>query len=139
MSTLKAHGITSYRHKARKLRLEDFERFDYVFVMDESNLEDVMAERQRALKMKAGSVGKGAVKTALDVNSPTVWGKAEDGLAHVMLFGAFGGKRGTEEIVEDPYYGGDEGFETAFEQVDRFSRNFLAWLAKGQANGNDQA
>ena len=128
-STLRAHGITTYRHKARKLHLSDFETFDYIFVMDESNFEDVMDERARAVKMKGGKVAKGT-STAVDVNSPTVLGKAEDGLAHVMLFGAFGGKG--EEIVDDPYYGGDDGFETAFEQVDRFSKNFLEWLEKGE-------
>lgn len=98
--------------------------------MDESNFDDVMAERTRALKMKGGKVVKGAV-TAVDVNSATALGKAGDGLAHVMLFGAFGGKKqGQQEIVDDPYYGGDEGFEVAFEQVDRFSKNFMNWLEK---------
>jgi len=131
-STLRAHGISTYRHKARKLHISDFDTFDYIFVMDESNFDDVMSERTRALKMKGGKVQKGSV-TAVDVNSPTVLGKAEDGLAHVMLFGAFGGKKkGVKEIVDDPYYGGDEGFEVAFEQVDRFSRIFLEWLEKDE-------
>lgn len=136
-STLRSHGITSYRHKARKLRLDDFTEYDYIFVMDESNYEDVMEERRRALQKIKGGGAKAkknpSVVTAVDVNSPTVLGKAEDGLAHVMLFGAFGGKaKGEKEIVDDPYYGGDEGFEVAFEQVDRFSRNFLKWLEKGK-------
>jgi len=132
LHTLRAHGITHYRHSARKLRISDFTDFDYIFVMDESNFDDVMAERTRALKMKGGKVVKGAV-TAVDVDSATALGKAGDGLAYVMLFGAFGGKRtrkGEQEIVDDPYYGGDEGFEVAFEQVDRFSRNLLEWLEK---------
>lgn len=41
-----------------------------------------------------------------------------------MLFGEFsGGPR--SEVVNDPYYGGDEGFAKAYEQCTRFSTNFL--------------
>lgn len=131
-AVLKSHGITTYRHKARKLRIQDFSDFDYIFVMDESNFEDVMEERTRALKHHELKPKKGAA-TGVGINSHTVLGKAEDGLAHVMLFGAFGGKT-DDEIVDDPYYGGDEGFEMAFEQVDRFSKNFLKWLEKSAEN-----
>lgn len=47
-----------------------------------------------------------------------------DAKAKVMLFGQFsGGKR--IEIVNDPYYGGRDGFEKAFEQCSRYSKNFL--------------
>jgi low molecular weight phosphotyrosine protein phosphatase len=44
--------------------------------------------------------------------------------AKVMLFGEYSGT-GKAEIVNDPYYGGDQGFKTAFEQCSRFARNFL--------------
>lgn len=46
--------------------------------------------------------------------------------AKVMLFGEHSG--GKAEAVEDPYYGGSEGFETAYEQCLRFSKNFLTHL-----------
>lgn len=36
-----------------------------------------------------------------------------------MLFGEHSG--GKIEVVEDPYYGGKEGFEIAYEQCMRFS------------------
>jgi low molecular weight phosphotyrosine protein phosphatase len=45
------------------------------------------------------------------------------GKAQVMLFGEHSG--GKVEVVEDPYYGGTEGFELAYEQCMRFSKNFL--------------
>jgi low molecular weight phosphotyrosine protein phosphatase len=45
------------------------------------------------------------------------------GKAKVMLFGEYSG--GKVEVVEDPYYGGNEGFEVAYEQSMRFSNNFL--------------
>ncbi|KAK6507237.1 hypothetical protein TWF481_005687 [Arthrobotrys musiformis] len=42
--------------------------------------------------------------------------------AKVMMFGEFGGGR---EVVEDPYYGGQRGFEVNFGQCGRFSEGFL--------------
>lgn len=46
------------------------------------------------------------------------------GDAKVMLFGEYAGKKKAEE-VDDPYYGGQRGFEDAYEQCLRFSKNFL--------------
>lgn len=47
-----------------------------------------------------------------------------DSKAKVQLWGEYSGSRRAEEI-DDPYYGGREGFSTAYEQCTRFSRNFL--------------
>lgn len=44
--------------------------------------------------------------------------------AKVMLFGEYSGK-GKAEEVDDPYYGGRDGFEIAYEQCTRFTKNFL--------------
>lgn len=44
--------------------------------------------------------------------------------AKVQLFGDYSGT-GKFEIVEDPYFGGQQGFETAYDQAVRFSTNFL--------------
>jgi low molecular weight phosphotyrosine protein phosphatase len=46
------------------------------------------------------------------------------GKAKVMLFGEYAGTKTAEEI-DDPYYGGRDGFEIAFQQVMRFTKNFL--------------
>ncbi|KAJ4384927.1 Low molecular weight phosphotyrosine protein phosphatase [Didymella sp. IMI 355093] len=69
MATLKAHGITTYRHKARKFHTKDFETFDYILAMDDSNLEDLQELRDRAVRKRG-----------------------EHGLGRVMLFGEFGGR-----------------------------------------------
>ncbi|KAH8671620.1 phosphotyrosine protein phosphatase I superfamily [Xylariales sp. PMI_506] len=95
MSTLLKHGITDYTHEARKLRASDFENFDYVFAMDRSNLHDLEHFRK-----PAGAKAK------------------------VMLFGEYSGN-GKAEVVKDPYYGGSEGFETAYKQCIRYANNFL--------------
>ena len=96
MSTLEDHGITDYKHAARKLQKSDFSRFDYVLVMDKSNLGDVKGRRISVIAENMGNV---------------------------MLFGDYGGRVG-EEVV-DPYYGGRNGFEIAYEQMVRFSKGFL--------------
>ncbi|KAL2021825.1 hypothetical protein VTK56DRAFT_6599 [Thermocarpiscus australiensis] len=96
MSTLREHGITDYVHLARKINVSDFDKFDYIFAMDRSNLEDL----QRLQRRKPGSKAK------------------------VMLFGEYSGT-GRAEAISDPYYGGRQGFEKAYEQARRFSINFL--------------
>src|ERR1700760_2358262 len=53
MRTLKANGITGYRHSARKVTAEDFETFDWIFAMDEENLEDLKDMRQRAMRKRS--------------------------------------------------------------------------------------
>ncbi|KAK8102041.1 phosphotyrosine protein phosphatase [Apiospora sp. TS-2023a] len=99
MSTLAEHGITDYTHAARKVKASDFDRFDYIFAMDRSNLSNL----QRDYVKKNSSTQK----------------------AKVMLFGEYSGQGAKAEIVNDPYYGGRQGFQTAYEQCLRFSKNFL--------------
>lgn len=114
MATLRENGIKNYRHAARKFAPKtDFEKFDYILAMDDSNLEDLVDLRRRAVKTKGG----------------------EEGLGKVMLFGEFGGKSrrgGKGEEVQDPYYGGNDGFTTAYEQAVKFSQVFLEKLEKGE-------
>jgi low molecular weight phosphotyrosine protein phosphatase len=96
MQTLRKNGITGYDHASRGLNVEDFDNFDYVFAMDAWNLSEIQ-KKQR---------------------------KRPNSRARVMLFGAYGGKSKPEEVV-DPYYGADNGFDEVYEQVLRFSNNFL--------------
>lgn len=100
MDVLKKNGITDYDHAARKVIEEDFDEFDYVFAMDSWNLKDLQQLQKRAER------------------------KGQKTRAKVMLFGEFSGKKKAEE-VEDPYYGGGRGFDIAYEQVRRFTTNFL--------------
>ncbi|OAG00073.1 phosphotyrosine protein phosphatases I, partial [Paraphaeosphaeria sporulosa] len=115
MQTLRNKGITRYTHAARKFRASaDFANFDYILAMDDSNLADLLELRAREVKRRGGE---------------------EEGVGRVMLFGEFGGKMrrgGRGEEVQDPYYGGKEGFEVAYEQAVRFSRAFLERLENGE-------
>jgi low molecular weight phosphotyrosine protein phosphatase len=80
-----------------QVNASDFDKFDYIFAMDRANLENLQHMQQR----KSGSKAK------------------------VMLFGEYSGT-GKTEVINDPYYGGRQGFEKAYEQATRFSKNFLA-------------
>lgn len=98
-ATLRSKGIKDYDHGARQVEEEDFSQFDYIFAMDRSNLRDLERMKRRAEK-------SGDIK------------------AQVMLYGEFSGTSKKEEVA-DPYYGRDNGFETVYEQVNRFASNFL--------------
>jgi len=107
MSVLAKHGITSdaYMHAARKFQAEDFSKFDYIFAMDEDNKDYLDKARKRLIKkgdLEEGKAGK------------------------VMLFGTYG-DRSDEEVI-DPYYGARNGFDVAYEQMERFSDGFLRAL-----------
>lgn len=111
MSVLKKNGITSYNHSARKINASDFDDFDYLLAMDAENLEDMQDMRRRIVQKK----------------------KSEAGVGQVMLFGRFAGLGQKSEEVVDPYYGYNNGFDIAFEQMRRFSKGFLDHL---QQEGN---
>lgn len=111
MKTLLANGITEYRHVARKVTATDFERFDWIFAMDQENWEDLAYMRNRLMKKRRGATGNT---------------EAEDSLGKVMLWGSAGGFIG--EQVVDPYYGVDNGFDVCFEQMMRFGKGFLKSL-----------
>ncbi|KAF3933191.1 hypothetical protein ABW19_dt0210642 [Dactylella cylindrospora] len=86
-------------HSARRVEKEDFYKFDYIFAMDRSNLNDL--ER---MKRKYPDAER----------------------SRVMMFGDFAGEgRRKGEVVEDPWYGGMRDFEKVFAQTKRFSENFL--------------
>jgi low molecular weight phosphotyrosine protein phosphatase len=110
MRTLKANGVTKYKHAARKVTAEDFETFHWIFAMDSDNLDDLHSMRDRARRKRA----KGGLQDG------------QNEVGNIALFGAFGGRKG-EEVI-DPYYGADDGFATAYEQMIRFTDGFLKHL-----------
>ncbi|KAJ4405790.1 Low molecular weight phosphotyrosine protein phosphatase [Gnomoniopsis sp. IMI 355080] len=96
METLAKHGVTDYVHAARKVQVKDFDTFDYIFAMDRNNLRDLERLKKSTSEAKA----------------------------KVMLFGEYSGT-GKAEVIQDPWYGPDQGFETTYQQCVRFTRNFL--------------
>ncbi|XP_055665570.1 low molecular weight phosphotyrosine protein phosphatase isoform X1 [Falco peregrinus] len=91
---MKKHGITM-NHIARQITKDDFQTFDYILCMDESNLRD--------LKRKSNQV--------------------KDCKAKIELLGTYDPQK--QLIIEDPYYGNEKDFETVYEQCVRCCKAFL--------------
>ncbi|KAK9465693.1 phosphotyrosine protein phosphatase I superfamily [Lipomyces arxii] len=85
-------------HVSRQVKPSDFEKFDYIFAMDHENMEDLKYMQPRNSKAK------------------------------VVLFGSYSKDPKLDKIVSDPYYGGPDGFQRSFRQLDHFSRSFLQSL-----------
>ncbi|NP_001088763.2 acid phosphatase 1 L homeolog [Xenopus laevis] len=82
-------------HTARQITSNDFLSYDYILCMDESNLRD--------LKKKGGQV--------------------QNCKAKIELLGSYDPQK--KLIIEDPYYGRDEDFETVYQQCVRCCKSFL--------------
>ncbi|EAW23857.1 tyrosine protein phosphatase LTP1 [Aspergillus fischeri NRRL 181] len=132
MSTLRRHGITNYDHAARKITKDDFLHFDYLLAMDKYNLRDLLDVRESVVASLRKSGGAKGTRASS--------GDAGAKVAEVRLFGDFGpggvlhDRVGGGEVVQDPYYGGVNGFEEVYQQVVRFSKSFLEYLEKKQGS-----
>lgn len=107
--TALARGVDIRSQKARQFVAEDFEHFDHIFVMDKSNLHDVLA---------------------LDVDDVFS--------GRVRLFREFDTEPDDYQ-VPDPYYGGPQGFEAVYDIVDRTSRLLLHRLWEEFGDGKQDA
>lgn len=141
MAALRNHGITNYTHAARKVTEEDFFNFDYLLAMDKYNLRDLLDEREEVLAAVGNGQGGGSKRGSRAARAAATMAteKGQDPkVAEVRLFGDFAKGSGAVhervgggEVVQDPYYGGRNGFEEVFQQVTRFSKGFLEYLEKG--------
>lgn len=84
---LNKKNIDISSHKARLFTIDDFDKFDHIFVMDKKNYAEVKAQARNEDDMKK-------VQLLLDVVYPG------EGLE-----------------VPDPYYGLEEGFRTAYAHI----------------------
>lgn len=90
----KKHGVL-VRHYSQQINSRDFEKFDYIIAMDDSNKQELLYMKPR------------------------------DSTAKVALFGEWRTDNTFQKIVDDPYYGGRDGFETNFQQISHFCEQFL--------------
>ncbi|CDH08624.1 probable Low molecular weight phosphotyrosine protein phosphatase [Zygosaccharomyces bailii ISA1307] len=96
VSTCRSHSVP-IDHRAQQIKPRHFNEFDYVLCMDEMNLRNLRRLRPDGSK------------------------------ARVELFGHWNGTNSKfQAIVDDPYYGGVDGFEHNFRQVSHFSDQFLS-------------
>ncbi|AMD18776.1 HBL126Cp [Eremothecium sinecaudum] len=82
-------------HRGQQIKAHHFDMFDYIICMDDSNKRNL--ERM----------------------------KPEGSKATIHLFGEWNTNGVFKKIVDDPYYGGDDGFEYNFNQIAYFSEEFL--------------
>ena len=89
IATAKNRGLDITNQRARQFKVSDFDTFDYIFVMDNSNYKDV-------LSLAPTEESKSKVKLILNEIFPN-----------------------ENVDVPDPYYGGDDGFENVFDMLDQ--------------------
>jgi len=82
------YGIDISKQKARQFTVNDFDRFDHIFAMDNSNYENI-------IKLSRSITDHSKVKLILNESEPQ-----------------------KNKNVPDPYYGGDEGFEKVYHLLD---------------------
>ncbi len=92
------HGI-ALEGRARRVTVQDFHEFDYIFAMDRTNLRDL-----RYLESEG------------------------DARAVPTLFRDFDPRQDGDLDVPDPYYGGPDGFDLMFEMIDRTCAAFVEHL-----------
>jgi len=88
IAVARKYGIDLTTQRARQFKKSDFSTFDYIFVMDQSNYNNV-------IQLAASPEEIQKVRLLLDVIHP-----------------------GKKTEVPDPYYGGPDGFEHVFKLVD---------------------
>ena len=98
----KQHGF-EYTGRARQFHREDFDTFDLIIAMDKNN--------HRILESMAAN---------------------DDQLNQIHMMREFDPQGSSDLDVPDPYYGGLEGFEVAFQIVKRSSQGLLEALESGQ-------
>jgi protein-tyrosine-phosphatase len=97
IAALKEIGLDISKQKARQVRVEDFDEFDWILAMDKDNLSNLKRL------------------------------KPEYSKANLVMFGEFNDQVNFGE-VDDPYYGGAEGFTLMREHLTEISTAFVHHL-----------
>jgi len=84
----KHYGIDINTQRGRQFTSIDFDRFDFIYAMDNSNYRNI-------IRLARNNQDKNKVKLILNENIP-----------------------GENLDVPDPYYGGDSGFDNVFKMLD---------------------
>ena len=82
------YGIDITNQKARKFTSKDFENFDTIYAMDESNYQNIKSIASNEIEASKVKM----ILNAIHLNA--------------------------NESVPDPYYGGEQGFEEVFKMLD---------------------
>ncbi|MFP2994501.1 low molecular weight protein-tyrosine-phosphatase [Spongiivirga sp. MCCC 1A20706] len=88
IAVAKKNGLDITNQRCRQFRMEDFDIFDHIYVMDQSNFQNV-------LKLARTTTHQSKVKLILNESFP-----------------------GKNMEVPDPYYDGDKGFDRVYNMLD---------------------
>ena len=92
---MRRRGIDIGDLRGRQFKVSDLERFDHIFAMDRSNLNNILA-------MASGPALRAKVRMMMEVHPEA-----------------------PQTEVPDPYFGGDEGFDAVFDLLDGAINHFL--------------
>lgn len=98
---MKQHGIDISEQQSRLFRKSDFDVFDRIYVMDSGNYRDIKSVAQNQEQMLK-------VDYILNILHP-----------------------GSNKPVPDPYYGGNDGFETTYQLLDEATELIAIELKNG--------
>lgn len=97
----KRYGYNIDNHRARQIRVDDFENFDLILVMDENNLKNAVQMRDQLIK--SNQIQKSVDIKLLSHNDPTY----------------------KNQKVPDPYYGDMADFEEVTEKIESMVKSWL--------------
>ena len=100
-AALAAHGYDATKHRASQFDAAWFEECDLILAMDEANLSDIAS-------LGSGDSSRLRMFRDFDPRVNDGGGAQGDPRAH-----------GGDRDVPDPYYGGDDGFDTVLAMVER--------------------
>jgi protein-tyrosine phosphatase len=100
-ATGKTNGVNIDDLRARQFVPADFDRFDIIYAMDQSNYNNIIA-------LAGSEEEKDKVRMILNEVNP-----------------------GANQAVPDPYYGGDEGFQHVFDLLDEATDVIIEKYVKG--------
>lgn len=92
------HGLNISNQRGRQFTVSDFDEFDYIFAMDNSNYKNI-------LSLARNEADEEKVSLFLNQSYPN-----------------------ENMDVPDPYYGGEQGFEDVYQMVDKACDDFIETL-----------
>ncbi|MFL1896469.1 low molecular weight protein-tyrosine-phosphatase [Aquimarina sp. 2-A2] len=97
----KKYGIDLTNQRAAQFTVEDFDKFTYIFAMDQANKDNLQ-------KLARNDEDKQKIRLIMDLVYPD-----------------------ENVEVPDPYYGGEQGFEDVFKMLDKASDILVTQLERG--------
>lgn len=88
IAVARKYGLDISKQRGRQFVVEDFDRFDFIYAMDQSNYQNI-------IRLARNEADKNKVEMILNLVHPN-----------------------QNFDVPDPYYGGDHGFETVYQMLD---------------------